>query len=109
MPSPTQCTGAHHVICRGALIPGWQAVIRWRVHRTHVQGNGHGRAVQVDPIKPTLKAPGTKLLKLECDESLSNFDFNVNLRRYTTVYFGQLLEAGGTWAGAYTRPLFSST
>ena len=30
-----------------------------------------GRAVQVDPIKPTLKAPGTKRLKLKCDEPLS--------------------------------------
>jgi hypothetical protein len=26
-------------------------------------GPGPGRAVQVDPIKPTLKAPGTDLLK----------------------------------------------
>jgi len=25
----------------------------------------HGKAVQVDPIKPTLKAPGTKRLKLK--------------------------------------------
>jgi hypothetical protein len=29
-----------------------------------------GRAVQVDPIKPTLTTPGIKLLKLECDELL---------------------------------------
>ena len=43
----------------------------------------HGRAVQVDPIKPTLKAPGTKLLKLKCDKPLSNFAFKINLRRYT--------------------------
>ena len=42
----------------------------------------HGRAVRVDSIKPTLKAPGTKRLKLECDEPLSNFGFNFNLRRY---------------------------
>jgi hypothetical protein len=39
--------------------------------------------VQVDPIKPTLKAPGTKRLKLQYDEPLSNFAFNFNLRRYT--------------------------
>jgi SPX domain protein involved in polyphosphate accumulation len=25
---------------------------------------GHGRALQIDPMKPTLKAPGTKRLKL---------------------------------------------
>jgi hypothetical protein len=39
--------------------------------------------VQVDPIKPTLKAPGIKLLKLKYDEPLSNFAFNFNLRRCT--------------------------
>jgi len=41
-----------------------------------------GRAAQVDPIKPTLKAPGTKRLTLKCDDPLSSFGFNVNLRRY---------------------------
>jgi len=39
--------------------------------------------VQVGPIKPTLKALGTKRLKLECDEQLSIFGFNFHLRRYT--------------------------
>jgi hypothetical protein len=38
--------------------------------------------VQVDPIKPKLKAPGTKHLKLQCDEELSSSAFNVNLHRY---------------------------
>jgi len=38
--------------------------------------------VQVDPIKPKLKAPGTKLLKLEHDNLLSSFAFELNLRRY---------------------------
>ena len=32
----------------------------------------HGRAVQVPPIKSTLKAPGTKRLELKYDEPLSN-------------------------------------
>ena len=41
-----------------------------------------GRAVQIDPIKPTLKVPGTKLLKLEYDEPLSNLAFKINVRRY---------------------------
>ena len=41
-----------------------------------------GRAVRVDPIKPTLKAPGIKLLKLKYDKPLSNFAFKFNLRRY---------------------------
>jgi len=30
----------------------------------------HGRAVQVDPIKPTLKAPGTNRLQLEYEKLL---------------------------------------
>ena len=42
-----------------------------------------GRAVQVDPIKPALKAPGTMRLKLIYDEPLSTFAFNYNLRRYS--------------------------
>jgi hypothetical protein len=41
--------------------------------------------VQVDAIKPTLKAPGTKLLKLVCDELLSNFTFNFKLRCYNLL------------------------
>jgi len=42
-----------------------------------------GEAVQVDPIKTTLKAPGTKRLKLEFNELLSSFASKSNLRRYT--------------------------
>ena len=38
--------------------------------------------MQVSPIKPTLKAPGTKRLKLNNDKLLSNFAFKFNLRRY---------------------------
>jgi hypothetical protein len=41
--------------------------------------------VQVDPIKPTLKASGTKPLTLRSDEPLSNVAFNFNLRSYNTV------------------------
>ena len=40
-------------------------------------GHGIGRAVQVDPIKPKLTLPGTKRLKLKCDEPLSNVTFKV--------------------------------
>ena len=39
--------------------------------------------MQVDPIKPNLKAPGNKRLKLIYHGPLSNFAFNFNLRRYT--------------------------
>ena len=41
--------------------------------------------MQVDPIKPALKAPETKRLKLKCEEPLLNFAFNFNLRRYIEV------------------------
>ena len=37
--------------------------------------------MQVDPIKPTLKAPGNKRLKLQHDRLLSSFAFNFNSRR----------------------------
>jgi hypothetical protein len=42
-----------------------------------------GRAVQVGPIKSTLKAPGTQRLKLKYEELLSDFGFKFNLRRYS--------------------------
>jgi hypothetical protein len=41
--------------------------------------------VQIDPVKPTLKAPGTECLKPEYEGLLSNFGFKFNLRRYTKV------------------------
>jgi len=74
-----------------------------------------GRAVQVNPIKPTLKAPGTKRLTLKYDELLSSCAFNFNLHRYMTgAESGALprlrrLSLQGCEAGAYTRSLFRST
>ena len=44
--------------------------------------------MQVDPVKPTLKPPGTKRLILVYDELLSNFAFHFNLRRSNLVPFG---------------------
>jgi len=44
-----------------------------------------GWAVQVDPIKPTLKPPATKHVKLICDILLSTFACKFNLRRYNRV------------------------
>ena len=38
--------------------------------------------MQLDPIKPTLKAPGAKRLKLTCDILLSTSAFKFKLRRY---------------------------
>ena len=59
--------------------------------------------MQVDPIKPTLQPPGTERLRLKYDESLSNFAFKFNLRRYhkgnnkvsAAVYFED--ERGRAW------------
>jgi len=45
-------------------------------------GTDQGRAVQVDPMKPLLKAPGSVLLKLISDGTISNFGFNFNWRHY---------------------------
>ena len=54
-----------------------------------------GRAMQVEPIKPRLKLPRTKRLKVTCDEPLSRFAFNFNLRSYnlelTVAMIPQLL------------------
>ena len=44
-----------------------------------------GQAVQVAPIKTTLKAPGIKLLKLKYGKPLSNFGFKFKLRHFTQV------------------------
>ena len=48
-------------------------------------GGAAGGALQVDPIKLTLKAPGSERLKLKYDEPLSNVAFKFNLRRCTLV------------------------
>ncbi len=72
-----------------------------------------GRAVQVDPLKYKLKAPGAKRLKLTCDIVLSTSAFKFNLRRYIVddafpiaEELGDILEL---LAGAYTRSHFRST
>ena len=53
--------------------------------------------MQVDPIKPTLKAPGIKHLKLNSDEPLSKFAFEFNLRRFNTVFSSvPVVDAAGT-------------
>ena len=50
--------------------------------RSWSRGPPRGKAVKTDPIKPTLKAPGTKGLKLRYDDLPSNFAAEFNLRRY---------------------------
>jgi hypothetical protein len=49
----------------------------------HQRRDSHGKAVHVDPMKPTLKAHGTKRLTLTFNKLLSNIAFKSNLRRYT--------------------------
>ena len=39
--------------------------------------------MQVDPIEPKVKPPGSERLKLKCDVLLSNAAFKFNLRRYS--------------------------
>ena len=48
-------------------------------------GHERGRAVQVDPMTPVLKPPGTNRLKLQYDILLSTSAFKFNLRRYCGV------------------------
>jgi hypothetical protein len=67
---------------------GWQALKGGDVPTDPRDRGEQGRAVQVHPIKPTLKAPGTKRLKLKYVELLSNllkfclnFAFKFKLRR----------------------------
>ena len=73
--------------------------------------------MQVDPIKPKLKPPGTKRLKLKNDEPLSNFALKFNLRRYSKANDDEVEEAHvlverhrqRCVAGACTRSHQSST
>ena len=57
-------------------------------------------------MKPMLKAPGTKRLKLKYDEPPSNFAFKFNLRRYSMVDgsfwlspFGPYKKLSELWVG----------
>jgi len=49
--------------------------------------------VQVDPIKPTLNAPGTKRLKLKSVELRSDLAFKSNSCRYTVVLTNHVADA----------------
>jgi len=61
--------------------------------------------VQVEPIKPTLKAPGTKRLKLKYDKLFSSFAFYFNLRRYSMAIDGvEATSAGQLQYFFFTQP-----
>jgi len=49
----------------------------------HLRDLRGGRVVHVEPMKPTLMAPGIKRLKPKYDGLLSSSAFKFNLRRYT--------------------------
>jgi len=65
-----------------------------------------GRAVQVDPVNPKLKAPGTKRLKLNYGGPLSISGFKINLSRYTKVNadFGSIFSTLLTGTSAKLEP-----
>ena len=48
-------------------------------------------------MKPKLKPPGTKRLKLKCDILLSTFAFNFDLRRYMMGQFYTTANALQVW------------
>jgi len=58
--------------------------------------------MQVDPIEPTLTAPGTMPLKLKCDELVSSCAFKCNLRRFTKVRLTVVIDCGQSGMGATT-------
>jgi len=62
-------------------------------------------------MQPKLKPHGGRRLKLKFDVLLSNFAFKFNVRRYAVLHESIYCNGGApsNWAGAYTRPLFSST
>ena len=64
---------------------GVQGDTPWTPPHGKGSGGGRGRAMQVDPMKPKLKLPGTKRLKPRCDTLLSTHAFNFSLRRYTVA------------------------
>ena len=66
------------------------SIFRRALLRADLESGPLGRVVQVDPMKPKLKPPGTKRLKLEYDGLLSNFGFKFSLRRYIWVRSGPI-------------------
>jgi hypothetical protein len=66
------------------------------------QQDRDGRAVQVNPIKPMLKAPGTKRLKLEYAQQLTFFAFRFNLRCYTMGRSSALWTRSATHSPSWT-------
>jgi hypothetical protein len=64
-------------------VPGGAAAAPFHAQLAAALSQLLGRAVQVDPIKPLLKPPGTKQLKVKYYKFLSSFAFKFNLRRFS--------------------------
>ena len=75
----------------------------WRPLPTAPTQTRRGKAVQVDPIKTTLKVPRAKRLKLKSAEPLSNFAFSFTFRRYIVGHCGAA-ERVGTRRKMEARP-----
>jgi hypothetical protein len=61
--------------------------------------------MQVDPIKPALKAPGTKRLKLEYDGPVSKFAFKISLPPYNK---DKTVTVSGVVTGLDKLPIVSN-
>jgi hypothetical protein len=59
-----------------------------------------GRVVQVDPINPSLKAPGTMCVTPIYDDLLSRIAFSFNRRRYTWAVMPTFLRSTSCWSAA---------
>jgi hypothetical protein len=80
-----------------AAVPGPRRRSHGGGGQRHDARQPHGEALQVDPIRPKLKPPGIKRLKLDCELLLSTSAFEFKLRRYTTAHdrFGNACLEGG--------------
>jgi len=88
------------------LVVGQRAVVRRGAAYDNIPLSAkHGSAVQVGPIKPTLKAPGVKLLKPTYGEALSILALNFNLRRYSTGNNKHMLLGGDGGRGLHSSTL----
>ena len=67
------------------------------------------KAVKVDPVKPKLKAPGTKRLKLKYDQLLSSVAFSFNLCRYIWDTVPMLPDRDGLTVGWCVLTLSNSS
>ena len=79
----------YEVLSSAAFIFNWRrCALAWNLPHTCIFQSDIvvGWCRLVDPNKPTLKAPGSRRLKLEDEKKLSNFAFKFNLRRYTVGF-----------------------